>query len=100
MTPGPSNATDLLLRWNHGETKAMDRLIPCVYEQLRSLAAAYMYREDVQHTMRSTDLVHEVYLNWWITPERRRPLAGAVMWYAPSSKTLPSLSFWTKNFCF
>jgi RNA polymerase sigma factor (TIGR02999 family) len=62
MTAEPSNVTDLLLRWNHGETKALDRLIPCVYEELRSLAAAYMYREDPKHTMRATDLVHEVYL--------------------------------------
>jgi RNA polymerase sigma factor (TIGR02999 family) len=62
MAAGSSDVTELLLRWNQGEANALDRLVPCVYEELRSLAAAYMYREDSGNTMRATDLVHEVYL--------------------------------------
>ncbi len=62
MAAGPPDVTELLLRWNQGEANALDRLMPYVYQELRSLAAAYMYREDPGHTLRATDLVHEVYL--------------------------------------
>jgi RNA polymerase sigma factor (TIGR02999 family) len=62
MAAGPSDVTELLLRWNQGEANALDRLMPCIYEELRSLAAAYMYSENPSNTMRATDLVHEVYL--------------------------------------
>ncbi len=62
MAAGPTDVTELLLRWNQGEANALDRLMPYVYQELRSLAAAYMFGEASGHTMRATDLVHEVYL--------------------------------------
>lgn len=62
MGPGPSDITDLLLSWSRGDRQALDRLMPYVYEELRSLAAAYMQREGSGHTLRATALVHEVYL--------------------------------------
>ncbi|HTW66349.1 MAG TPA: sigma-70 family RNA polymerase sigma factor [Bryobacteraceae bacterium] len=62
MGCGSTDVTDLLLRWNRGEARALDKLMPYVYQELRSLAAAYMYREESGHTLRATDLVHEVYL--------------------------------------
>lgn len=62
MAAGPTDVTELLLRWNQGEANALDKLMPYVYQELRSLAAAYMFGEHQGHTMRATDLVHEVYL--------------------------------------
>jgi RNA polymerase sigma-70 factor (ECF subfamily) len=40
----------------------MDRLLPLVYHQLRSLARQRLARESQGHPLRPTELVHEVYL--------------------------------------
>lgn len=40
----------------------MERLIPIVYDELRSLAAAYLNPGDGGRTLQPTALVHEVYL--------------------------------------
>jgi RNA polymerase sigma factor (TIGR02999 family) len=39
-----------------------DSIIQAVYEELRALAAFHMRRERPDHSLRPTDLVHEVYL--------------------------------------
>ncbi|HEY7547378.1 MAG TPA: sigma-70 family RNA polymerase sigma factor [Blastocatellia bacterium] len=54
--------TQLLLRWNNGDKMALDDLIPLVYAELRRIAGAYLRREDRDHTMQPTALVHEAYL--------------------------------------
>lgn len=60
--PGSSPVTDLLYRWRQGDSQALDRLIPLVYQELRSLADHYLRRERPDHTLQSTALVHEAYL--------------------------------------
>jgi RNA polymerase sigma factor (TIGR02999 family) len=40
---------------------ALDRLIPLVYDELRSLAARHLAREGAGHTLQPTALVHEAY---------------------------------------
>lgn len=40
----------------------MERLLPVVYEELKVLAASYLRRERVDHTLSPTGLVHEAYL--------------------------------------
>ena len=63
MTHLPENsATVLLLRWKDGDSKAMEELLPLVYDELRRLARGYLYRERAEHTLQSTALVHEAYL--------------------------------------
>lgn len=52
----------LLLQWNNGDVQARDSLIPLVYDELRRLAASYLRREKVDHTLQPTALVHEAYL--------------------------------------
>jgi len=42
--------------------KTPSELIPIVYKELRSLAAAYMRKERPSHTLQPTALVHEAYL--------------------------------------
>ena len=54
--------TRLLQSWSRGDTEARDRLLPLVYQQLRRRAAGYLRRENRNHTLRPTDLVHETYL--------------------------------------
>ncbi|MBV9484065.1 MAG: sigma-70 family RNA polymerase sigma factor [Acidobacteria bacterium] len=52
----------LLLQWNDGDVEARDSLVPLVYDELRRLAASYLRRERVDHTLQPTALVHEAYL--------------------------------------
>jgi RNA polymerase sigma factor (TIGR02999 family) len=61
----PSSAhevTGLLLAWNGGDSTALEKLIPLVYEELRRLARRYMGREQPGHALQSTALVHEAYV--------------------------------------
>jgi RNA polymerase sigma factor (TIGR02999 family) len=53
--------TGLLLEMR-GDTQAMDRLFPLVYEELRRLAHAQLRRERPGHTLGTTGLIHETYL--------------------------------------
>jgi RNA polymerase sigma factor (TIGR02999 family) len=60
-TPTPQGVTQLLVEWQNGNQKALDQLIPLVYEELRAIAGRYLSRESPSHTLQSTALVHEAY---------------------------------------
>ena len=45
-----------------GDSAAIDRLLPLVYQELRLLAASYLKGERPGHTLQPTALAHEVYL--------------------------------------
>jgi RNA polymerase sigma factor (TIGR02999 family) len=62
MTPSPESITQLLIEWRDGDEKALDRLIPLVYEELNRLAHRYMRRERPGHSFQTNDLVNEAYL--------------------------------------
>jgi RNA polymerase sigma factor (TIGR02999 family) len=57
-----TEVTRLLLSWSSGDRKALDQLLPIIYNELHCLAAVYMRRERAGHTLRTTELVHEAYL--------------------------------------
>jgi RNA polymerase sigma factor (TIGR02999 family) len=59
---GNSDVTRLLSDWSNGDRRALDELLPLVYEELRHLANAYLRRERDGHTLQSTALVHEAFL--------------------------------------
>ena len=54
--------TRVLAEWRAGDARAIERLVPLVYEELRGLARRQLRREMVGHTLSPTALVHEVYL--------------------------------------
>jgi RNA polymerase sigma factor (TIGR02999 family) len=61
--PQPSqSATQLLARWRGGDQDALQALIPLVYRELRLAARRCLRSERPDHTLQSTELVHEVYL--------------------------------------
>lgn len=63
MVPTSSNmATQLLLRWRSGDQAALQALIPLVYRDLRLAAHRCLRAERSDHTLQSTELVHEAYL--------------------------------------
>lgn len=57
-----AEVTELLLHWNNGDSSALEKLLPLVYEELRRMAELYMRRERSSHTLQPTALVHEAYL--------------------------------------
>jgi RNA polymerase sigma-70 factor, ECF subfamily len=54
--------THLLKAWGRGDSAALDRLTPLVYEQLHRMARGYMRNERPGHTLQATALVNEAYL--------------------------------------
>jgi RNA polymerase sigma-70 factor, ECF subfamily len=54
--------TLLLAAWAKGNQQALDELTPLVYQELRQLAASYLRKERLGHTLQPTALVHEAYL--------------------------------------
>jgi RNA polymerase sigma factor (TIGR02999 family) len=57
------SATQLLLEWQGSNREVIDRLMPLVYDELRRLAHFHLRRERAGHTLQTTALVHEAYLN-------------------------------------
>jgi RNA polymerase sigma factor (TIGR02999 family) len=54
--------TALLQQWRGGDGRAMDELLPLVYEELRRLAKRHMGGERPGHVLQATALVNEAYL--------------------------------------
>jgi RNA polymerase sigma factor (TIGR02999 family) len=54
--------TQLLLQWRAGDATALQRLIPLVYRELRSVARRCLRRERSGFTLQTTALVNEAYL--------------------------------------
>lgn len=61
MEPNPP-ITRLLEEWRDGDERALHRLMPLVYEELRRIAHRQLYRQRTGHTLNTTALVHEAYL--------------------------------------
>ncbi len=54
--------TQLLRAWGNGDSEALRRLTPVVYEELRRMARGYVRREGSDNSLQATALVHEAYL--------------------------------------
>ena len=54
--------TELLKCWRQGDSAALEKLLPLVYNELRRIAERQLRRERPNHTLQPTALVHEVYL--------------------------------------
>jgi RNA polymerase sigma factor (TIGR02999 family) len=57
-----SDVTGLLLAAADGDSAALEHLVPIVYTELRRIAHRRLGGERVDHTLATTDLVHEAYL--------------------------------------
>lgn len=57
-----SEITQLLIEAREGDAGAYDQLFPLVYDELKRIARNQLAREYSEHTLRKTELVHEVYL--------------------------------------
>jgi RNA polymerase sigma factor (TIGR02999 family) len=61
MTPN-ADVTQALLELSAGDSHALDRVLPAVYDHLHRLAERELRRERPDHTLSPTALVHEAYL--------------------------------------
>lgn len=52
----------MLHRLGDGDPQIIDRLLPIVYQQLKSLAHRRLWAERAGHTLNTTALVHEAYI--------------------------------------
>lgn len=57
-----ADVTRILNAIEQGDTQAVDKLFPLIYQELRCLATQKMARESPGQTLQATALVHEAYL--------------------------------------
>ena len=67
--PAPHEITRLLKDWSGGDSTALDRLIPLVYDELHRLAHQHMRRERAGHMLQTSALINEAYLRLVDQPE-------------------------------
>ena len=60
LAAGP--VTEWLTRWRAGDDRALEHLVPLLYDELRQAARRQLRRESREHTLSPTALVHETYL--------------------------------------
>ena len=58
----PNEITRQLIAWRNGDAEALEKLIPVVYQELRRIANQHLRRENSEHSLQPTALVHEAYL--------------------------------------
>jgi RNA polymerase sigma-70 factor (ECF subfamily) len=72
----PSHVSELLLHWGNGDRKALEAILPLVYNELRRLARYHLRRQRPNHTLQTTALVHEAYLR--LAREKLPPIENRV----------------------
>lgn len=60
--PEPRDVTAWLDRWGWGDSRAIDAILPEVYDELRRIGRRVLAGERHDHTLQTTALVHEAYL--------------------------------------
>jgi RNA polymerase sigma factor (TIGR02999 family) len=60
--PSGDEVTQLLQAWGDGDERALEKLMPLVYDELHQVAHHYMAHQPSDHTLQTTALVNEVYL--------------------------------------
>jgi len=78
--------TQLLAKWSHGDTAALEKLTPLVYDELRRLAHHYMEGQRPDHTLQTTALVNEAYLR--LAGQKRPNFADRSHFLAVAAKAM------------
>jgi RNA polymerase sigma factor (TIGR02999 family) len=75
-----ADITELLQRWSRGESSALDRVLPLVYNELRKIAARQLRHDQAEHSVDPTDLVHALYLQ--LVDQRQATWTNRAHFYA------------------
>jgi RNA polymerase sigma factor (TIGR02999 family) len=62
LTESTHQVSELLAHWQGGDQKAVDALMPLVYEELRLIAHRHLQHQDHTPSLESRALVNELYL--------------------------------------
>jgi RNA polymerase sigma factor (TIGR02999 family) len=62
QAPSPADVTRILHEWKDGNREALDRLIPIVYDELRTIASRQLAREWRHDRLQTTTVVNEAYV--------------------------------------
>ena len=62
MAAPTKEISELLVQWGSGDRKALEAILPLVYNELRRLARHHLRQQRPNHTLQTTALVHEAYL--------------------------------------
>lgn len=84
MSADPSDITALLQAHAAGDHDALGLLLPQVYEELRRVARARLRRERDDHSLATTELVHEAFLK--LVPLERVDWQSRSHFYAIASR--------------
>ena len=57
-----SELTQLLIKYSDGDKTALSQLLPQIYNELRKISSRYLRDEYQNHTLQTTELVHEAYI--------------------------------------
>lgn len=68
------------------DREILDRLVPLVYQELRSIAHAFLARERHRRTLQTTVLVHEAYLK--LIDEKNVPIRNRAYFFAASARAM------------
>ena len=58
----PPEISEMLSDWSNGDSHAIEKLMPHVYDELHKQARRFMRRESADHTLQTSALVNEAYL--------------------------------------
>ena len=80
------DVTLLLARWGGGDDRALETLLPLVYDDLRRLAERCLRRERADRTIQTHDLIHEAFLR--LIDQRRVDWRNRVQFFAIASRMM------------
>lgn len=81
------DVTQLLQQIDDGDSRAADRLLPLIYDQLRVLAMQKLQHEPAGQTLQGTALVHEAYLKL-VGGDNRQQWQGRRHFFAAAAEAM------------
>ena len=84
-----SPVTRLLKQWTSGDKSALDEAMPLIYSQLRKMARNQMKGENPGHTLSTTSLINELYLE--LVDRQRLEFENRYQFFAFSAKIMRHL---------
>lgn len=81
-----SEVTLILNALERGDAKAVDKLLPAVYKELRQLAAHKLSQERPGHTLQATALVHEAYMK--LAASERQSWKGRTHFFGAAAEAM------------
>jgi RNA polymerase sigma-70 factor (ECF subfamily) len=80
------DVTVWLVEWSQGDRRALERLTPLVYAELRRLARGYLSRRRRHHSLQPTALVHEAFVR--LIDDRRIDWKNRAHFFGVAAKTM------------